>query len=516
MPRRVALVIGNSTYKESPLKNPAADARAISKSLESVGFEVITQLDRSKFEMEADIDALTEGLHAGDAVLFFYAGHGLELDNANFLVPVEASIKRKHHITQRCVRADYVTEAMEDSGASLRIVVLDACRNNPFRGFTRSGKSGLASMHAPEGTIIAYSTAPGTEAADGEGENSPFAQHFVETLGVEHPLGLEITELFRKVARQVKKDTGQRAYLNYDASMDRYLVKQPSELVAEKATPKTPKTAPTIADKRKEIELLLKDESDPDDYYRKQDIKTIRAHADLGIPAAQAQLGFMYLGNKGIPKELDNAVRWTRKAAKQNNSRALNNLGYMYETAVGVPKDLNAAVKHYRQAVAQGSAKGYRNMAVAYENGNGVEKNEQEAVRLYHKAADGGDIDSQYKLGHMYDTGQFDVPVDVSKAIKWYQKAADQEHAEAQYSLGRMCVLGRGTKVNKKTAAAWYLRAAKQGYSEAQFRVGRMYMVGEGVGKDLEEAEKWLKKAADQGNAGAKEDLRKLNPPVAA
>ena len=222
--RRVALVIGNSTYKVGPLVNPANDAKSIGQALKAVGFEVVTKFDRSKYEMEDDVDEITSGLNDGDAIFIFYAGHGLQVDNVNYLVPVDARVTEKHHVRERCVRTEYLMAALEESEASLRVLVLDACRNNPFQSFSRSGKRGLRPIAAPSGTIVAYSTAPGTEALDGDGDNSPYAKHFVNKLRGTHPKGLEVNRLFREVAQAVRKETGQRPYRNFDDSMDDFML----------------------------------------------------------------------------------------------------------------------------------------------------------------------------------------------------------------------------------------------------------------------------------------------------
>lgn len=493
-PRRVALVIGNSAYKTAPLRNPKSDAKAITKSLESVGFEVTTELDRTKQQIEDDIDAVTDGLKTGDAVLFFYAGHGLELDNTNYLVPVDASVKRKHHVTQRCVRADYVSQAMEGSGASLRVIVFDACRNNPFRSFMRSGRVGLATMQAPEGTIIAYSTAAGTEAADGEGDNSPFAKHFVDTVAADHPRGLEVTDLFRSVARQMKKDTGQRAFLDLDASMEHYLLKEATEEIAGGESAGSPALPPA-----KPIQ--------PFKDYRKLSIKTIRKHADLGIAPAEAQLGFMYLtGKSPLKKDCEQAFAWTKKAADHNNARALNNMGYMYYWGECVDKDVVESAKYYKRSAAMGDHNGMHSLGLAYEKGWGLQKDLFEARKVFAQAAKLGNAKSQYELGHIYELG-IGVGINTKKAFQWYQESADNGHDEGQFCLGRLYVLGSGTSKDLTQAATWYRRAADQGFTKAQFYLGRMYKYGQGVTEDLDQARLWLTKASNSKDPNAKVEI---------
>lgn len=223
---RVALVIGNSAYPGAmALKNPVNDAKLVSDALRTVGFQVTHLKDRSKSQLLADLTRATKTLNEGDLFFFFFAGHGLQVNNSNYLVPIDAEITQKEHIVKRCIPASDVLNTIKNSGSSMKVMALDCCRNNPFRSVTRGVEKGFAKMPAPEGTVIAFSTAPGLEAADGAGDNSPFSKHLVKTLGAKYPSGLDISDWFRITARVVKKETGQRGFLELDASMEPYLIK---------------------------------------------------------------------------------------------------------------------------------------------------------------------------------------------------------------------------------------------------------------------------------------------------
>jgi len=164
---RVALVIGNSAYESLPLKNPANDATDMGNMLKKMGFEVISQLDASQKQMENAIRAFQARLGKETVGLFFYAGHGMQVGGVNYLVPVGAKITQESDVKYECVDAGRVLDAMHTAGNPLNIVILDACRDNPFARSYRSGVKGLARMDAPTGTFIAYATAPGDTAADG-------------------------------------------------------------------------------------------------------------------------------------------------------------------------------------------------------------------------------------------------------------------------------------------------------------------------------------------------------------
>ena len=220
---RVALVVGNSGYEDAPLRNPSRDADDISSVLKQLGFQVATHKDVTKQQFEDAVDTVTRGLGGGDVCLIFYAGHGMQLDEENYLVPVGAKVDEPQHVEQRCVKVNYLLSALKYSDCSLKIVVVDACRNNPFRGFRRS-TAGLAELReAPEGTIVSFSTSPKTAALDGKGSNSPFAKHLVATLKTQAKTS-HIVDVFLKTSRAVRQETGQRPFLRMDASMPEFFL----------------------------------------------------------------------------------------------------------------------------------------------------------------------------------------------------------------------------------------------------------------------------------------------------
>jgi formylglycine-generating enzyme required for sulfatase activity len=176
---RIALVIGNSEYSSGPLPNPANDAKMIGETLSSLGFEVIARRNADQNTMKRAIQEFGSRLEKGgpSAVgLFYYAGHGVQLNGRNYLIPTTAQIEREGDVEIEAVSADWVIEQMRYARNRLNIVILDACRNNPFTRSMRSVDHGLATMDAPAGILIAYSTAPGSVAADGSGRNSPYTE----------------------------------------------------------------------------------------------------------------------------------------------------------------------------------------------------------------------------------------------------------------------------------------------------------------------------------------------------
>ena len=158
-PGRYALVIGNGAYPLSPLRNPTNDSSDIARLLKTLDFVVVHRQNVGLREMETAARNFGQMLKAGGTGVFYYAGHGMQVEGRNYLIPVDARIESESDVRFEALDVGRVLGKMEDAGNDLNIVILDACRDNPFaRGF-RSGQSGLARMDAPRGTLIAYATA---------------------------------------------------------------------------------------------------------------------------------------------------------------------------------------------------------------------------------------------------------------------------------------------------------------------------------------------------------------------
>ena len=202
---RVALVIANGDYGGDigSLKNPVNDGKLVAAALKKVGFTVTLLTDGDQRAMKKALTDFGQALaDAGPSAtaLFYYAGHGIQLNGENYLVPVGAAIKREGDVDLEALSADAVLKEINYGGSRVQIVILDACRNNPLMRSFRSGTFGLAKMDAPIGSFVAYSTAPGSVAADGKGDNSPFAAAFADEL--QRP-GTAIEETFRNVRAKV-------------------------------------------------------------------------------------------------------------------------------------------------------------------------------------------------------------------------------------------------------------------------------------------------------------------------
>lgn len=235
--KRVALVIGNAAYgEELALDNPGNDAEAMASVLQALGFTVFKHKDLELQRMEEALFQFGEQLDKETLALFFFAGHGIQADGTNYLVPIGASFRAEYELKHKAFSANMVLEALESAGVPLKVLVLDCCRDNPLaRGWkSRStSASGLATMAESHGTIIAYSTGPGEVADDGKGANSPYTEALTHVLKSRPKEGLELFEVFRTASREVKARTGQIPWVNADATIAKYYLVEGDGTVPE-------------------------------------------------------------------------------------------------------------------------------------------------------------------------------------------------------------------------------------------------------------------------------------------
>lgn len=205
--KRLALVIGNSAYPNAPLKNPVNDAQDIAAALRALGFEVISRENVNQNDMKRAIREFGEKIRGAAVGLFYYAGHGVQVNGENYLVPVDAKVESEQDVEYECVKAGFALAQMDAARNSMNIVILDACRNNPFARSFRSESKGLAQMDAPSGTLIAYATAPGSVASDGSGRNGLYTQELLKQMRTS---GLGIEDVFKRVRISVRAATQQK------------------------------------------------------------------------------------------------------------------------------------------------------------------------------------------------------------------------------------------------------------------------------------------------------------------
>jgi len=222
--QRVALVIGNGAYVRSSLPNPPNDAHLVAATLKALGFEVLELLNGSQKEMKRAINEFGAKLKRGAVGVFYYAGHGLQVFGRNYLVPVDAEIHSYEDVDVETIDLNRVMAQLEMAKNPMNIVIVDACRDNPFNSLSDNFKLGLAPPRAPKGTVVAYATSPGKVAEDGDGDNSPFAAALAAQLRTP---GVESLQMLKRVGTSVNKKTAgrQTPWFTSSAAADFYFVK---------------------------------------------------------------------------------------------------------------------------------------------------------------------------------------------------------------------------------------------------------------------------------------------------
>lgn len=219
--KRVALIIGNSDYAVSRLANPIQDANAMAEALRALEFDVILRINADQASMGEAIRRFAGKLSRDSVGLFYFSGHGMQHGGSNYLIPIGsmAEVLVADHLQYKAVDAGYVLSIMTEAQNGLNIVILDACRNNPWKSFSKSLGRGLArlSVSNAEGVLIAYATSPNKVAYDGAGNYSPYTKHLLEV--IREP-GVPVELMLKKVRRRVKAETNGEQVPWYEASID--------------------------------------------------------------------------------------------------------------------------------------------------------------------------------------------------------------------------------------------------------------------------------------------------------
>jgi TPR repeat protein len=564
--RHVALVIGNGAYVHTgPLVNPPNDAVAMAKLFTDAGFVTVvprTDLDLREFRRAlADFEVLARD---AEVAIIYYSGHGLEFGGQNYLVPVDAAIERDVDIEDESVPLDRVLKAV--AGASrLKLVILDACRTDPFKATarTKAVNRGFARVEPGDANeLVAYAAKAGTVAADGEaGGHSPYTAALLKRLTVP---GLDVELALRHVRDDVLAATHREQEPFYYGAMggdELPLVQKPAEASPRPAPAETTTIARLETTPDPAIDTCDRLAASPYDTTRPAGVAGAgfdKIDATHAVPACRAalsarpddpriafqlgralskagnaedeaaglyrkaaeaghgdgmyNLGVAYAEGRGVEKDEAEAVRWFRKAAEAGLSDGMYNLGVAYANGRGVEKDEVEAVRWYRKAADAGISDGMADLGLMYANGTGVAKDEAEAVRWYRKAAEAGNSTGMYNLGFMYEKGN-GVAKDEAEAFRWYRKAAEAGNSDGIVNLGLMYENGNGVAKDEAEAVRWYRKAAEAGNSTGMNNLGTMYEGGTGVTKDLTQAMFWYRKAADAGNTDAKANLARLIKP---
>ncbi len=523
--QRIALVIGNGQYASRPLKNAVNDAELMAATLKDLGFDVLKRTNLDQKGMKRAFIDFGSKLSSSSIALVFYAGHGMEVNKTNYMIPVDAAIEKEADVRVEGVAIDELFEQIQLSGSRKNILILDACRDNPFIP-ERSGASRTLGKLSPSFDIkIIYATTPGHTASDGTGANGTFTDAFVQQLKLPNQEMVDVLINTSETVKMVSQGQ-QRPY--EEGTNFRFIFNKKETLPTSSFTDRDGDGIGDSQDKCPDdygearydgcIDAKLMSNMDYEMgnnfYYGRNGVNIDKEKAIIwyklaarnGNLLAQKKLGTVYHYGWGVTKDLLEAVKWHSEAANQGDKDAQFDLGGMYFDGDEIKQDYSKAFNFWEKAAKSGHLQAIENLGVMFENGQGVAKDLNKAFKYYYEVANKGGRACQKKVGDMfyYGTG---VVLNYSEAFEWYIKAANQYHYEAQYQLAYMYFYGEGVEKNYEESFIWANKAADSGLSEAQYLVGVLYQNGYGCKKDYVHAIKWFEKAGGQGNMPALHNL---------
>ncbi len=528
--QRLALVIGNDSYQNvQGLQNARADARAMKKVLEESGFQVTLLLDADDRAMKAAERTLKGRVAGGDEVIFYFSGHGVQLDTGNYLLPVDIHGQSQDQVKDEALGLQRVLDDLQDQKAGFSLAIIDACRDNPFKGTGRGiGSKGLAPSNPATGQMVFYSAGAGQEALDrlSDDDHDPNGLFTRVLLTQIRKEGVPVDRLLHMVRDEVvrlAKTVGHEQVPSlYDSSIGDFYFRPPAggAGVARAQTAPAPEpepSAPTAAGAppapaaldtaalsdamtraKWEYNVMTRAQREYNAHDYTAAFRDYSELAQQGVRQAEGTLGTMYFDGVGVAQDYALARQWLRKAADQGGPVAQFYLYRIYFEGKGVPQDNATALTWLRKAVDEGFAPAQYVLAQAYARGNiGLAKDPQEAIPLLRKAADQGMPEAQNDLGIAYKTGN-GVSRDLAASVDLFHRAAEKGNTAAQLNLGEAYEFGIGVRQDYGTALGWYRQAADRGDSRAYKRVGQMYANGRGVPKDPAAAQYWMDKAVAQ------------------
>ncbi len=560
---RIALIIGVSKYEKVPaLTNPAKDARLVQATLQKLGFQVTMLNDPSRVQLLEGIGAFEEQAKGADAAVIYYAGHGAMVDGVNYLLPKDALATNKTTLLGTAIESSKLAESL--TGATkVRLVILDACRNNPVASRSLGGNTrGLVRETGPASTqvVTLMAAGPGETAQDGQGANSPFATAL--TQGMTRP-GMTVGELPSYVQAEVSRMT------ENEQTPDLQGIWPDVHWTFDPAGPKTqvasagPDPAAQLAKIKWEKDQVfwqtIKDSDDPADFqaymdaqdrgeiagsFRKLALNRINAikklppgsfqvatrsaapgqslvdqardefargdykaayrdwttAAQQGNGAAMYNLGVMSLSGKGAAKDIAAAAKWFKASADAGHSGGMVNWGLCRLNGFGTPKDEASGFQWIQKAADKGSPNAMGMLAEAYYRGRGVSADPRQGAAWLQKAVDSGDGPSIAQLADAYDRGDGVTP-NAKRSFDLYQRAALAGDTDAMVHLGYAYEDGKVVRVDPVQAATWYQRAADAGNSEGMSSLAVLFESGNGLPQDYQRAAQYYRQAADAGDA---------------
>lgn len=426
---RIATVIGNSAYEQTgwTLQNPVNDARLMADALRSVGFEVDTRLDVNDREMKAAFQSHGERLAAAgpDAIgVFYYAGHGVESEGFNYLIPVDARPRTEQDVWAQAPRLGLATAYMASAGNAVNFVILDACRDNPLPRATRSGGgAGLGAVTRARGFVYAYATEPGLTAADGSGGNSPYTRALAGLLPV---AGLSFTDVLSLVTDQVYTETNGAQIPYYSSGLigGTGVCFNPAGCGGVRVVAGGGNVPPNSPGGNGGARSVA---TEPETTVRpglSAEAMRQALECDSGEIEACAGLALRHVIGDGAPQDYVQGVSLNRRACNGGSMWACHNLGVLYNNGQGVGQDFDEATVLYGQACNGGAMIGCATLGLLHSYGEATNASDTEAARLFAQACDGGEMVGCNNLGFFRIMGR-GGPQDRIAGLQLLKRACD-------------------------------------------------------------------------------------------
>ncbi|GAB5446241.1 MAG: hypothetical protein Gyms2KO_11140 [Gymnodinialimonas sp.] len=560
---RHAFVVGIDTYDNvASLAKARNDARAVAGALEEAGFRTQLLIDADETALLTELTRFSGQLDPGDEVVFYFAGHGVEINGQNYLLPADVpsvAPGQELVVTRGALPVSDVIDQFNSRGVRLSLLILDACRDNPFETLgTRSlGRSvGLGREEAPEGTFVMFSAGAGQQAldrlsTDDPNPNSVFTRVLLPRLT--EP-GLPLRTMVREVRSEVRALGRTVAHEQFPAVYDQldgaftFVPGEAAPEVAVAVPEVTPQPSPTAAadpcaaaradwsligenpsvslleaytSAHSGCPLMLALASE-----RLAAMSTAAAPTPSPAPTTQPQTPVQPTTSRAASQLVEacvaaahpDSVAWAdmQEASVQSNAEracesALEAIGdpnsadYLHVSALlGRVEHArgNYSVAHelYRVAAEAGDGFAAYNFGSLYEYGEGVAVNGDHAGRWYRRAGEYGRAAGWYRYAFIYSRGEI-VPQNYDIAVEGFLTSADQGYAPAMYELGRMYRAGNGLVQSDQLAAQWFERGAEVGHAASMTNAGFMYERGRGVRQSYSEAARYYQMAADAGHA---------------
>lgn len=518
---RIATVIGNSAYEQTGwhLENPQNDARLMATTLEGIGFQVSLELNLDEDAMEDAFAAHADRLAAAgpDAIgLLYFAGHGVQSQGANYLIPVDAKPRTEQDIWRQAPRLGEALQYIEAAGNAVNFVILDACRNNPLPSANRSTGGGLGAPQRARGLLIAYATEPGQTAADGSASNSPYTQALADILPTD---GLSVEQVLRRVAYRVDLATNgaQTPFFNSGLIGEMDVCFNPAGCGGGPVT--APGPAPIAPDPASGTGRNL--DAPPQGELRSGMNAATRAFAEAcndGEVQACTWLGVAYENGDDLLQDYASARRLYEKACIGGDSFACANLGLMQYDGRGVPRNREQgrvlveracqednqwaclALKQ-RIMVANGRASQAGKLYLARSSEWRVGMSS--VMEAYARKCDQLDFLACTWVGYGYSEGEHGLRRDIGEAIRLYKRACNGNEAGACFNLG--AIYETGDRADKNEAAAlryYHIACNAQAGPDARAcaNYGDMLYTGRGGRTDQPAGLRLLKLGCDRGN----------------